>query len=214
MNLFSPCDASATKSPRDIMTDMTREKDEKIRELAAKVQELENFLKNVQKENQEYVQLVQELSTATPGNDQVQQIIKRKISFPGFQSITEKNLTIARKDNIQIAHIRPFSSDVWENTSKTRDEHRTKKQSSLGLPSSNLIEFSPDFERQTSLATTLSTKSLSETPSSMAGVTNFSSNEPNKRDTATPRKASNRGERFEDDILGMSSYHEPDVIFA
>lgn len=206
-NSYSPRDISA-KSTGGVMSDLSREKDEKIRELATKVQELENSLKTVQKENEEYVQLVQELSSV-PGNEQVQQIIKRKISIPGFQP-TDKAAT-ARKENIQVAHIRPFSSDDTGSNARIDNAYKDRKISLNDQRSPNdLIEFSPDFERQASSRS--SRNSIGESASSDAAE------KLKKRDNESKiinTNTQNTGNRLaQNDTIGTTNLDEPTVIFS
>ena len=98
----------ASQHDQLMMTSSYLNKEEEVKKLELKVKELEKALKDVQQKNEEYIILVQELSNISPNNDQIRDI-KRKVK--SLQTTTTTTTTHTRKENVKVAHIKPFSSD-------------------------------------------------------------------------------------------------------
>ena len=185
----------------------TKRLEDRIRELEAKVRE-------VQHENQEYSTLVQELSRNFPNDDHLREI-KRKVTGKIADSII-----MGRKENVKVARIEPFSSenkrssnsinvnynvkDSTQLTSKDLDKKnvtydiqvnvvRNVKQVREKSPidnRENLIEFSPTTNESDSTSKTLSEYDLN--PSSTSSLSASVFNELDKRQTWTePMKRKN-----------------------
>lgn len=105
-------------------------KKEKVVKMEGKIKMLEGKVKEVQKENQEYVMLVQELANYLPKGDKFQEI-KRKVNGKIADIIIA-----ARKESVQVARVEPYLNDKQKNY-KVKYDYTPDKSSTPNTKSKN-----------------------------------------------------------------------------